>query len=41
LVELGPLDVLDTAEGAALHQAAGHLARFLGVPVTVTGPPPT
>jgi hypothetical protein len=37
LVELGPLDVLDTAEGAALRQAVERLARFLGVPVTVTG----
>jgi hypothetical protein len=41
LVELGPLDVLDTTEGAALQDAVGRLARFLGVPVTVTGPPPT
>jgi hypothetical protein len=35
VVELGPLGVLDAAEDAALGRAAGHLARFLGVPLTV------
>jgi Winged helix DNA-binding domain len=39
VVELGPLDVLDATEGAALRQAVDHLARFLGVPVTVGSPP--
>jgi hypothetical protein len=41
VVELGLLDVLDTTEGAALREAAGRLAPFLGVPVTVTGPAPS
>ena len=36
-VEVGPLDVLDTAEGAALQKEVERLARFLGVPVTVIG----
>ena len=35
IVELGPLVVLDLAEGAALRQAVERLARFLGVPTTV------
>lgn len=38
VIELGPLDVLDATGGAALRQATAHLARFLGVPVTIDGP---
>jgi hypothetical protein len=33
VVELGPLEVLDTAAGAALEQAARNFGRFLGRPV--------
>ncbi len=36
VVELGPLDVLDAAEKAALRQAVERLARFLGVPAIET-----
>lgn len=39
VVELGPLDVLDATAAAALQPAAGRLARFLGVPVTLDGLP--
>jgi hypothetical protein len=37
VVELGPLDILDATETAALRRAAGDLARFLGVSVRVAG----
>ncbi|HEY8761817.1 MAG TPA: winged helix DNA-binding domain-containing protein [Candidatus Dormibacteraeota bacterium] len=39
VVVLGPLDVLDETEDAALRQAARRYARFLGIPVTLAGPP--
>jgi hypothetical protein len=35
VIELGPLDVLDKEETAALEKAAGDLARFLGTSVTI------
>ncbi|MDQ2942215.1 MAG: winged helix DNA-binding domain-containing protein [Candidatus Dormibacteraeota bacterium] len=35
-IELGPLDVLNTEETAALHKAADDIARFLGAPVRVS-----
>jgi hypothetical protein len=35
VIELGPLDVLDKEETAALQEAAGDLARFLGTSVTI------
>jgi hypothetical protein len=35
VIELGPLDVLDKEETAALQKAAGDLARFLGTSVTI------
>lgn len=38
IVELGPLDVLDSAEAGALQEAAGELEGFLGLPVTVALP---
>ena len=38
VVELGPLDVLDSTESAALQQEARRLGEFFGVPVTVAGP---
>jgi hypothetical protein len=37
VVELGPIDPLDDSESRALLRAADDLARFAGVPVTVTG----
>jgi Winged helix DNA-binding domain len=38
VVELGPLDVLDSTESAALQQEARRLGEFFSVPVTVAGP---
>jgi hypothetical protein len=40
VVELGPLDVLDPIERAALQAAADRFAEFLGLPVIMTGPLP-
>jgi hypothetical protein len=37
VVKLGPIDPLDDSESRALLRAADDLARFAGVPVTVTG----
>jgi hypothetical protein len=37
VVELGPLDVLDSKESATLQEAAWRISRFFGVPVSVTG----
>ena len=37
VVELGPLEVLDSKQSAALQEAARRLSAFLDVPVSVTG----
>ena len=39
VVELGPLDVLDSAGSAALRLAARRLGEFFAVPVTLAGMP--